>query len=136
MESKLESNTLNKNMDKFKSFFKSLSVNGRDIISTLIWIVAVLFVAQVIAVVGDKLGVDLSDIKDFVFAIGKFATAALLGVGYLTHITFRQSLGEHDSKDFMTSWHEDFSRKEKTEWFLKICLVGLSVAGVVLAIGV
>lgn len=136
MASKSGSNILNNFMNKIKNIFKSIFVNGRDIISTLVCIVAIMFVAQLITLGGDKIGLDLNDIKDFVFAIGKFATAALLGVGYLTHITFRQTFGKHDTDELMNSWKDDFSRKEKTTWFFRATLVGLAVAGLVLSIGV
>ena len=94
--------------DKIVSFFKgvwsSVATNSRDIISTLFWITAVLFVTQLIASVGNACSVDLHDIKNFVFAIGKFAAAALVGVGYISHITFRDSLGQHDQNEFMDTW--------------------------------
>ena len=114
----------------------SIAVNARDIISTLVWITAVLFVTQVISTTGDKFGIDLHDIKSFVFAIGKFAAVALCGVGYISHITFRDSLGEIDRTEFMTTWKEVLTPKERLDWFFRVVLVGLIAASIVFSIGV
>lgn len=128
--------TLNSVMKKLKAIYESLSVNARDIFSTLFWITGVLLITQIIAIVGDSLGVDLHDIKDFVFAIGKFAAVALCGVGYLVHVTFRQSLGQFDINKFMETWNTKFTDKEKLEWFFKISIAGLIAAALVFSIGV
>ena len=123
-------------MKKMKSLWASISVNGRDIISTMICIVAVLFVTQAIASVGDKLGISLHDLKSFVFAVAKFAFVALCGVGYITHVTFRESLGEHDKNEFMDTWRNVLTAKERFEWFLKVSIAGLIAASIVFSIGV
>lgn len=121
---------------KLGGAWKSVSLNLRDIVSTLLWIIAILFVTQVIAIVGDKVGIDLHDLKSFVFAIGKFAAVVLCGVGYLTHITFRQSLGEHDLNEFLDTWKNVLTPKDRIEWFFKISIAGLIAAALVFAIGV
>jgi hypothetical protein len=126
--------------DKIVSFFKgvwtSVAANSRDIISTLFWITAVLFVTQLIASVGNACSVDLHDIKNFVFAIGKFAAATLVGVGYISHITFRDSLGQHDQNEFMETWKNVLTPKERLEWFFKVTLVGLVAAVICFSVGV
>ena len=116
--------------------FNSIIANSRDIISTLFWIIAILFITQIISSVGDKFGVDLHNIKDFVFAIGKFAAVALCGVGYITHITFRESLGDHDQNEFMKTWNEVLTPKERLDWFFKMCIAGLISASIIFSIGV
>ncbi len=127
-------------MNKIKSFISkyyiSLTANIRDIVSTLICIVAILFISNLITIIGDKFGINLHDIKDFVFAIGKFAAVALCGVGYITHITFRDSLGLHDEAEFMNTWKNILTPKERLEWFFKVSLVGLIAAAIVFSIGV
>ena len=114
----------------------SIAINARDIISTLVWITAILFVTQLISTTGDKLGYDLHDIKSFVFAIGKFAAVALLGIGYISHITFRDSLGALDRTEFMNTWNNVLTPKERLDWFFKVVLVGLISASIVFSIGV
>ncbi len=113
-----------------------MAVNVRDIVSTLICIIAILFISNLITIVGDKFGINLHDIKDFVFAIGKFAAVALCGVGYITHITFRDSLGLHDEAEFINTWKNILTPKERLEWFFKVSLVGLIAASIVFSIGV
>lgn len=127
---------MNKVKTFFVKYFKSLTINIRDIVSTLFWIACILFVSEIITSVGGVFGLDLHDLKDFVFAIGKFAAVALCGVGYLTHITYRDSLGEHDEKEFIKTWNEVLTPKERLEWFFKVSLVGLISAALVFSIGV
>ena len=115
-------------MKTIRSLWASISVNGRDIISTMICIVAVLFVTQAITSIGDRLGISLHDLKSFVFAVSKFAFVALCGVGYITHVTFRESLGEHDKNEFMDTWRNVLTAKERFEWFLKVSIAGLIVS--------
>lgn len=122
-------------MNKLKSIWNSISVNSRDIVSTLVWITLILLTTQIIAIVGNKFGIDLNDVKDFIFAIGKFAAVALCGVGYLTHITFRQSLGAHDTNEFIDTWNK-LEPKERLGWFFKVSIAGIIAAALVFSIGV
>ena len=117
-------------------FWASLAVNARDIVSTTACIVVVLFITQLITTVGMKLGIDLHDLKSFVFAVAKFAFVALCGVGYLTHVTFRDSMGECDTTELMATWKTVLTPKERLEWFLKIAMAGLIAAALVFSIGV
>lgn len=121
---------------KLKSAWASVTVNARDIVSTTICIVFVLFLTQIIAAVGDKFGIDFHDLKSFIFAVAKFAFVALCGVGYLTHITFRDSMGECDTNELMATWKNVLTPKERLEWFMKIAMVGLIAAALVFSIGI
>jgi hypothetical protein len=121
---------------KISGAYESLAVNVRDIVSTLFWITLILLITQIIASIGDGLKVDLHDIKSFVFAIGKFAAVTLCGVGYLAHVTFRQSLGSYDLNEFMDTWKYALSPKERLEWFFKVSCVGIIAAAIVFSIGV
>ena len=118
------------------SIYHSIAVNIRDIVSTILLITGILFVTNLISVVSLKFGIDISDTKDFVFALGKFAAVALCGVGYLCHITFRQSLGAFDSKEFMSTWKLILTPKERLEWFFRVAIAGLIAAAIVFSIGV
>ena len=123
-------------INKLKSVWESVTANIRDITSSAICIIGVLFITQIIASVGTSLGIDLHDIKSFMFAIAKFAFVALCGVGYITHITFRDSLGEHDKNEFMNTWKNVLTPKERFDTFLKISIAGLIAASLVFSIGV
>ena len=123
-------------LDKLKNIWSSIAVNARDIVSTTVCIILVLFVTQLIAALGTTLGIDLHDLKSFVFAVAKFAFVALCGVGYLTHVTFRDSMGECDTNELMATWKNVLTPKERLEWFMKIAMVGLIAAALVFSIGV
>lgn len=119
------------------SVAKSFWQNVRDIISTLLFLVGVVFVTQMITVVGQKFGVDIHPVRDFVFAIAKFAAVLLCGVGYLTHVTFRQSLGKFDNSDeFMNVWNNILTPKDRFEWFMKAVGIGIVAAALCFAVGV
>ena len=123
-------------MKTLKTLWASISINGRDILSTLFWITAIISITQIITSVGNSLNFDLHDLKNFVFAIGKFAAVALLGCGYITHLTFSQSLGEFDRTEFMSTWSNALTPKERLDYFMKIIFIGLVAAAIVFSIGV
>ena len=123
-------------MKALKTIWESVSANGRDIISTLFWIVSVLFITQIISSVGTKVGFDIHELRNFIFAIGKFAAAVLLGIGYLTHLTFAQSLGLFDKEEFMNVWTTVLTPKERLDYFFKMSMVGLAAAALVFSLGV
>ena len=127
---------MNVMLNKLKSAWGSVAANIRDIVSTTICIIGVLFVTQIITSVGTGLGIDLHDLKSFMFATAKFAFVALCGVGYITHVTFRESLGDHDKNEFMDTWKNVLTPKERFDTFLKISIAGLIAAALVFSIGV
>jgi hypothetical protein len=120
---------------KLLNILKSIKLNGRDISVTLIMIVIVLFVANVVAALSAKMGLDLDLTRDFIFAVGKFAAIMLCGVGYLTHITFRGSLGKFDAEQFDQAWSA-LPQSDKFGWFMKAVFVGIGAAALVFSIGV
>lgn len=127
---------IKKVLGNIAQIYQSIAINGRDIISTLLLITGVLFITNLISVIGLHFGIDISETKDFVFALGKFAAVALCGVGYLCHVTFRHSLGEHDRNEFMSTWRLILTPRERLEWFFKVAIAGLIAAALVFSIGV
>lgn len=127
---------INKFFLNISALYRSIAINGRDIIATLLLIAGVLFVTNLISTIGTNFGIDISDTKDFIFALGKFGAVTLCGVGYLTQVTFRQSLGKFDSTEFMRTWNSVFTPRERLEWFFKIVMVGIIAAALVFSIGV
>jgi hypothetical protein len=122
-------------MQIIKNLWNSTTANIRDIIGTLLIIGAILCVTNIVAEVSDKIGVNLDLTRDFVFALGKFAAVALCGVGYLTQVTFHDSLGKFDSDGFMSAW-ESLTQGEKLGWFFKVSIAGIIAAALVFSIGV
>ena len=122
--------------NKIARFYKSVMLNFRDILSTLIWITLILFIAQIVTITGDKFGIDIHDVRDFVFALGKFSAAILCGVGYISHVTFRDSLGDHDEAEFMNTWNNILTPKERLDWYFRIISVGVIAAAIIFSIGV
>jgi hypothetical protein len=123
--------------ETIKSIYSSIILNWRDLFVTFLVITVILGFTNIVTSISDKCGLNLDDLRDFIFALGKFAAVVLCGVGYLTHVTFRGSLGKFDAKGLMETWNSpEMTDKERFGWFMKTCFVGIIAAALVFSIGV